>query len=234
MDLISPIRFVTNRYILKAIESYCPQKDALILDIGCGNGYHEFFIENQVKGSYLGTDINKRYSWHKISENIEGLNINFKEYNAESIDEINGTFNFICAFQSFEHIIDNSKVLSGMFKLLSEDSYILITVPSIYSYLLYGNHGYRRYNIKAIASLASEAKLDVLEINKLGGEFSFILHFILWTIPAIILNLPVWNLYSVLGFSKLILLLEKSALYIDKYLPLFEGGYSVILQKKSL
>lgn len=111
----------------------------------------------------------------------------------------------------------------------------MLTIPSKYSFFLYGFHGYRRYSIPKIKRLANENGLDIIEAIKLGGLTSFLLHFILWTIPAVLLGIEIWAIYKKSKFlMSLIPKLERLSLSIDKTLCLLEGGYAIVLKKRGL
>jgi len=225
----SPVRFVTNRAIKQIINQYCPKTNAFILDIGCGGGYHNYFRVEGVKGRYLGIDI-KENNWYKQETQVNGLKVSFKIHDAEFLERLTKKFNFICSFQSLEHIKDDKKTMKGMNALLMEKGHILITVPSKYSYFLYGpQHGYRRYSISNIEELASQNDLVVEKLMKLGGIGTFVLHLVLWTIPSSIFKLKIYKHFRLTGF---ILKLENFATKVDKYVPCLEGGYAVVLKEK--
>lgn len=84
--------------------------------------------------------------------------------------------------------------------------------------------------IAAIQSF-EHIKNDV-EAIKLGGLTCFLLHFILWTIPAILLKIPIWKFYKKSRFLiNSIAKLERLSLSIDKVFCLLEGGYAIVLKK---
>lgn len=229
MKLASPTRYCTNRAIHYLIVKYCPNK-ASILDIGCGNGYYDYFISNAVSGTYLGIDIKKKQTWK--NQTIGNLEISFLEFDAQRIGELNREFNFISSIQSLEHVKDDEKVFKEMNKCLDADGHIMITVPSKFSFFLYGYHGERRYSLGEIDQKARKKGLLITETIKIGGLYSFLLHFILWTIPAVGLKIKIWKLYEKSRFIKdMIKRLESPSQFIDGYLPFFEGGYAVILKK---
>ncbi|MFC2044515.1 methyltransferase domain-containing protein [Chloroflexota bacterium] len=164
---------------------------------------------------------------------IDGLSISFLILNAEQVTKIDTTFNFIMAIQSFEHMQDDLKALKGMNTLLNEKGYIMLTLPSHPSLFIYGIHGHRRYGMSRIKEMASEANLSIIEFIRIGGIMNFILHFILWTVPAILFQIPIWKLYNRFTIlKKSIIWLEKLSLKMDKTFRFLEGGYVVILSKE--
>lgn len=229
----SPTRFCTDEAIKHLIGKYCP-KNATILDVGCGKGhYYQYFTSHAIKGSYLGIDIKEHETWQMKEEN--GMYISFLVYDAEKLQNLTQKqkFNFIVAIQSFEHIKNDGKVIKGIRMCLKNEGYIMLTIPSRYSFFLYGFHGYRRYSIPKIMRLANENGLRVIETIKLGGLTSFLLHFILWTIPAVLLRIKIWEFYKKCEFlMNSIGKLEKLSFSIDKTFCLLEGGYAIILKKE--
>jgi len=160
------------------------------------------------------------------------LEVSFKVHDAQSLETLKGRFNFICSIQSLEHIADDEKTGKGMKTLLQDRGYILITVPSKYSYFLYGRHGYRRYNLLRIEELTNQSGLSIEELMKLGGIATFMLHFILWTIPAVIFRLKIWITYKRLRLIRFIQKMESLVIKVDKICPWLEGGYIVICKGK--
>lgn len=230
--LASPIRFCTDQAITYLISKYCPLTNTTILDIGCGNGYYHYFISKGVSGSYLGIDIKRKQTWKDRKEG--DLEISFLEYDAQKVGELNRRFDFISSIQSLEHVKDDEKVFEEMNKCLDINGRIMITVPSRFSFFLYGNHGERRYSLGEIDQRARKNGLTVVETIKIGGLYSFLLHFILWTIPAVGFKIKSWKLYEKSRFIKnSISKLELTSQVLDKYFPLFEGGYAVLLQKQN-
>lgn len=231
--LESPVKFATNQAITRLIERYCPRINASILDIGCGKGnYLDYFVGEAIKGKYLGIDVKEDDNWHRRKSKANEIEVSFKVHDAQSLEVLNEKFDFICAIQSLEHVADDEKAGKGMRTLLKDGGYTLMTVPSRYSYFLYGPHGHRRYNVFRIKKLASQSSLSIEELVKLGGMATFMLHFVLWTIPAVIFGLKIWLTYKRLGFRNIITKLESFAMNVDKICPWLEGGYAVILKGK--
>jgi len=232
MTLKSPTRFCTDQAIKYLIDKYCPKHNAAILDVGCGNGnYYQFFNSCGIEGSYLGIDVKDNWSCQTKVEN--DLQISFLVHDAEKLQGFNQRFNFIIAIQSLEHIKNDLEAIKGMGMCLKDKSYIMLAVPSKYSFFLYAFHGYRRYNISKIKQSANKNGLRVVEQFRVGGLINFFLHFILWTIPAVLLNIQIWKFYKKSKFRiDLITKLERLSLSIDKVFCWLEGGYVVVLERE--
>lgn len=231
MTLESPTRFCTNQAIEYLIDKYCLKHNAAILDVGCGEGnYYQFFRACGIKGSYLGIDINQHESWQAREEN--GMQISFLVHDAEKLQGLNQKFDFAVAIQSLEHIKNDVKAIKSMGMCLKGRGYILLTVPSKYSFFLYAFHGHRRYSLPEIRRLASKNGLGIEKVIKIGGLTSFLLHFILWTVPAVLLKIRIWEFYKNSKFLiALITKLERLSLSVDKIFCLLEGGYAIVLKR---
>lgn len=227
----SPSRVCLDETIEHLVGRYCPKHGAAILDVGCGQGrYYQYFVSQARRGTYLGIDIKQSPAWQNKTEN--GLNVSYSSYNAENLENFNQKFNFIISIQALEHIKYDEKAIKGINKCLLTAGRALITVPSKFSFFLYGPHGHRRYGLKSIQRMAEKAGLAVEETIKIGGLCSFLLHFLTWTIPAIIFRLKIWRLYRRYEFlGKLLFKMEKAAYRLDKCLRIFESGYAVMLKK---
>ena len=116
---------------------------------------------------------------------------------------------------------------------LKDGGYIMLTIPSKYSFFLYSWHGYRRYSLADIKRLTSKNGLYIEEVIQAGGLTNFLLHFILWTIPAVLFRIKIWKFYNKSKFLlDLIAKLERLSLSIDKTLRWLEGGYAVIFKRE--
>jgi len=227
----SPSRFCLDQTIKNLINKHCPHKGLAVLDVGCGQGdYCLYFTSIGCVGSYLGIDIQKNNSWLNRIEN--NLDISYSVLNAEGLENLNQSFNFIISIQALEHIQYDEKAIKGINKRLQSQGIFLLTIPSKFSLLLYGPHGHRRYSIQDIRKLAQKTGFIIKEIKKVGGAFSFCLHFLIWTFPAIICRFKIWRLYNKYNFlNKLIFKMERLAWRLDKYAQCFESGYVIILKK---
>ena len=257
----TPFRYWIATHLPRMISTYCPIENARILDLGCGQGhYAELFKSLDISGSYLGIDLDHRDNWDKIKEN-EQLHILLQKHNAEKLQSLDKSFNFICAVTTFEHFDDQIAVINGAFKVTQMNGHIMIVIPSHYSYLLYGTHGYRRYSKNSLQALISSAGYVLVKSGKIGGLFSFIFHF-LWRNISLILQSGLKTIFYLCFFGKkevarnklpylaTILddlmhlhlktrigrMIHKTLILIsyklDSILPIFETGYYCIAKNK--
>ena len=260
-DYGSPFRYRLTKLIPQYIRQYCPAH-ARVLDLGCGSGrYAYFFLEARIAGSYTGMDISAdRFVELKLPETFPGRLL---QYDAHELERFNEKFDFLLSLTAFEHFADDHRVMEGVAAVLEHGAHALIVVPSHYSYLLYGEHGYRRYNRSSISRLAREAGLEIVSLKNVGGLAGFLFHFH-WFFPARVLQLIgrglLYGIYDgnrdrarqawprLAGFLDNLgqhhlrwgwgRWLHKTSLFIcdilDRYLRIFEAGYLVILRKASL
>jgi len=190
----TPFRFCINRKLRTYIARFCPSNLAEILDIGCGEGkVVEVLKELKIDGNYLGIDISEKQRWSSIYSN-EQLKVAFRVQDAHKLSTLGRSFNFCVSITSFEHFWDDERVLEGIKRVSFPGSYLVLIVPSKYSYWLYGRHGYRRYSKKQIATLAGKYRFQTIEIVKLGGGLAFGAHF-LWSSTARVLRITAKAIY---------------------------------------
>jgi len=220
----SPSRYRLDDVIQKSLYKLCGKSDIKILDVGCGAMEYADMIDAVMPGNvYLGIDI--------IEPNNKAHP--FMLYDAENLNEMVIKYDLILSIQALEHIRDDVKALKGMAHCLKNDGVMLISLPSKYSFFLYLWHGYRRYSRMDITLFAHENNLEIKELLPAGGLMSFILHIILWSIPAFILNIKIWDYYKRHALiMKTITRLEKLSLSVDRIFSLLPGSYVVILTKK--
>ncbi len=228
----SPSRLCANSAIDRLIGRYCPRQNAAILDVGCGDGlYYGFFASRGIAGHYAGVDIKAHPLWQDRREG--GLDISYAVCDAENLADLNGGYDFIIAIQSLEHMENDAAALNSMKDCLRNSGLILVTVPATCSFALYGPHGHRRYSLSSIRKLARDNSLTVIEAVRLGGAANFVLHFILWTIPAVFLKVKIWRFYQ--KSRRVVNLIERLwrlSLNIDRTLPFAAAGYAVVLKSE--
>jgi len=188
----TPFRYWIGKYLPILIKNNCPDTNAKILDIGCGQGHYANVIKKlSIKGEYLGIDLEQKENWEKmLSDN--GLKIRFKKYDAEKLSTFNTKYNFLFGITSFEHFKDQIAVILGAYNVTEENGKILIIIPSHYSYFNYGTHGFRRYSKQSLFDLVNEARYEDISVGKIGGFFSYIFHFFWRNITSLIYS-PAFN-----------------------------------------
>ena len=111
------------------IKSLVNLKNKKLLDIGCGDGWLLSWCFNDIVS---GLGIEPSIEQIKLAEkNIKNNKIIFKNIGAESIGQLNDTFDLIIFFNSFHHVpVDlMSHVLNETTKCMHKDSIIIIIEP---------------------------------------------------------------------------------------------------------
>ena len=242
--IVSPTRFCTDRAIRGLVDKYCPKRQARVLDVGCGSGYFPFLLEAGVSGEYLGLDIQSQEMWPEAEGVQNGLRIAFLQYDAEKLGDLEEVFNFIMSIQAFEHIAHDDQAFEGMVRRLEPGGHILLTVPSQLSrYTIYPKHGYRGYTRHDLERFSRTGDVEIVQVTKLGGAFTFALHLAAWTLPSVV---PAVVAHRVFGKKKtfdprrlyrssriasgLLRVLER--VFANRGLSLaLEGGYGVVFRK---
>ena len=249
-----------NSQLPRLIQEYCRRENAHILDLGCGGGeYSAVFHEMGIKGSYLGIDIVRHQNWSGLKM-ANCLRVEHKVFDAEKLGGIGREFDFICAITSFEHFKDDEAVLKGAYRVLKNEGRMLVIVPSHYSILNYGKHGWRQYSKRDIIEVSARAGFRTEKDGEICGFASFLFHLTWYWIFKILKvcfkgivvilfggkkekarrALPRLHYYlDGLMFLHLLTIpgktLHKCILLlcskVDKYLPFCPVGYFVVLKK---
>lgn len=169
----------TYRDIIQVLDQYICCENGRVLDIGCGVGTLDFYLANK-KYSVLGVDISKKVIDLCIrNSQLLGLNFNttFKNLNfpEQNFDE---KFDYIICSEVLEHLVDDKKALSCIFKLLKPNGVLIISVPSKnaplykigYSDKFDRNVGHlRRYLPEDLVNLCTQSGFAVNEVVKTEG-----------------------------------------------------------------
>jgi len=200
----SPARVYLNRFLSEKLKQIIPQKEISVLDIGCGSGYiREIFSDLRYKAHYLGVDLKKH-------ESFDQFNFVDSEFIQSRIEDFNTDkkFDLIISLSALEHIKDDRGAVTKVRQFLKPNGVQIHGVPATCSRPLYLNHGYRRYSSASLREIFPQAKIE-----KLGGLFSFLLHFSFITIPRRIFKSN--KLFESDFYSKLIKISQK----LDKIIP---------------
>lgn len=200
-DYGSPFRRALTQMAPAAIARYCPPRGE-VLDIGCGSGrYAYFFIEAGVTGAYTGIDISDE-RWTTPLDLPAELPGQRLVQDAHEADRLGREFDFVLSFTAFEHFADDRRAARAVAKVLKPGAHALIVVPSVWSFPLYGPHGYRRYTEKSLRELATQAGLETVELRRVGGLAGWLFHFH-WFFPAwVFRSLGKAVLYAAFGFDR--------------------------------
>lgn len=98
------------------------------LEIGCAVGNYQDLVS---LSDYTGIDLNKDAVQQARGKGYNCLNLSLDDFVATSQQ----TYDQICAFQVLEHLSNPSTFFKQVSSLLSEDGFLLISVPAASSYL---------------------------------------------------------------------------------------------------
>ncbi len=175
----SPLRVYSDAILADALVPLAGSPVA-ILDVGCGRGHYASFLrERGLTGNYLGIDVQARDDWHRFAGPQEGLAVTFQEGMVETVNLPNAHFDFVFSSSALEHIADDTAAAERIHAATRPGGLGLHLVPAPASILLYGYHGWRRYDADTLRVLFEAVGFEVLGIERLGGLPSFLLH-LLW------------------------------------------------------
>lgn len=98
--------------------------DATLLDVGCGTGLNQETLARF--GQVFGADSSEEALKFSRARNLENLVLS----DAESLHFSNEMFDVVTALDVLEHVNDDLKALSEVWRVLKEDGVIVITVPA--------------------------------------------------------------------------------------------------------
>ncbi len=155
-----------------------------ILDVGCGGAPMSLYFASKgmnVKGIDLSTQAireNKKAKKYFGFDNLEFACENFMDYSDDSIYDV------VMLTEVLEHIPDDKGSLKKINKLLKDNGYLLMSVPSINAPLhkkyvkKYGKDPFdervghiRRYNAVQIFNLLHEIGFELVEFKLCEGYF---------------------------------------------------------------
>ena len=114
-----------NRLIGRMVAKYFPNPSA-VLDIGCGTGYVLSYLKSQLPAAKLnGSEIYSeglRYARERLGD------VHLFQADARALP-FDSEFDLIVALDVIEHIVEDSMVLSEMFRSLKPGGGVIITVP---------------------------------------------------------------------------------------------------------
>lgn len=169
--------------VLEELIPVAPNKSSKILNTGAATGATSIMLKEY--GDVLSLEYDKECS-EFLSEilNEEVVNASLTELPMSS-----ETYDLICAFDVIEHIEDDHKALQEIYRTLTPDGHVYITVPafmSLWSNHDVINHHFRRYRMKELVYL--------LETN--GFEVTYKSYFNFWLFLPIFLVRNISKLFA--------------------------------------
>lgn len=189
--------FITN-FLTKILNS---RKKWNVADIGCGRlFFYSILLNYRVKGSYYGLDINP-FMDAKSHPTLKTTVVKKDFLTAK----LNKNFNLVCSFWVLEHIKEDKIAFSKLGQIVTKDGYLIVAVPSIYSWLIeFGRHGYHYYSKSRICKWADENDLKIERIYESAGLLGLVF-MLIYSWPRLLflpLLVVVFLILSKLGFEK--------------------------------
>jgi len=218
----SPGRKYLNQYLLSELPKIKKVSKVNILDLGCGSGYIRNILSRLgYCGEYDGVDIKKNINFDKFNKRC--FKNTFIKSEAEKVKS-QKKYDIIFTITSLEHMKNDFLVINKCNNLLKKNGSQVHIIPSFYLLFLFFGHGYRQYYPCRIKGLF---KSKNYKIDRLGGLFSYLLHFFYITIPLIFFKTKTKqnsNVYNTLVHI---------SNYFDKFMPIFSYLYVVVVKRNN-
>lgn len=213
----SPSRLITNVFIDSELPRLLPPRRLEALEIGCGAGaMADRLAALGYSGVYTGVDIQDYFKRERPADfpfAVEFRQIDAHEFfPARPVD-------LMVSVSTLEHIPSDAKLIARFARFFKSGGLEIHVVPAGSSLLPYLWHGFRQYTPAKLAARFGPR----IEIIKVGGLGSLLLHFLVITGPEMFLRrsprkaLP--GVYTAL---------MRLALRIDRVLPVCPTAYAVI------
>ena len=196
-----------------------------ILEIGSGIGdLAKFFID---KDKIICTDINQKSLVYLKKRFGKCSNVAVKEYNLEFNPNhfLNEQIDTVICTNVLEHISDDMKALSNLYKILIRQGKIILLIPAmskIYGSLDKNLGHYRRYDKKEIIKKMEKSGFEIVHL-----EYINVLAAIGWYLNSRILKRKTVSSPNMVLFNLSILLLK-----VERYLKLSWGISLLVIGRK--
>jgi len=150
-------------------------KDKLVLDVGCGFGWLEFYLKNQVK-EIIGIDFD-RENIKTCKKYIKEKNVRFEVSDALNLPIKTESVDVVISSELLEHLPKDSEIIffNEIFRVLKKDGVLYLTTPfnNFWSNLLdpaFWLIGHRHYSYGDLREMANNSGLKVVKY-KIGGKW---------------------------------------------------------------
>lgn len=121
--------FLREKLILEFLD---PNKEDVVLDVGCASGQQLFKIAKTIKEGH-GTDIAQNFidvaNKNKIEKNLK--NLHFSRSTLEDLPFQDEFFDKIICAEVFEHVFDKDKGILELKRVLKKNGILIISVPNM-------------------------------------------------------------------------------------------------------
>jgi SAM-dependent methyltransferase len=213
----SPGRLVTELFIDAELPKLLSIGSLDVVELGCGSGAMAFRLAKLgYRGRYTGVDVQDRFR-HDHPANFP-FQVNCRIIDAHRF-EPSGPIDFMISQSTLEHIAQDGELIGRLSAFFKRGGLELHVVPSGAALLAYLWHGYRQYTPAALACRFGPR----IEIVRLGGFGSYMLHVVFITGPEMILHVSLRK-----AAPRVYRALLRLALRIDRAFPVCPTAYAVI------
>jgi len=167
-----------------------PQFAERVLDIGCGIGYYVFELSDKFGCKVEGIDLDAEdiQLANKIKNITKNTNVNFKVSNVLNLDYPDESFDKIIMSEVLEHIRDDKKVLSDLYRILKPHGYLILSTPYAEVVEEYteqkhkltekkklhvtGGHVRNGYSLKEISNLLNKSGFNLVTYSFVSKKFT--------------------------------------------------------------
>jgi SAM-dependent methyltransferase len=213
----SPSRLLTELFIESKLPRLTQPRELNVIEIGCGSGSMAYRLaELGYRGRYTGIDISDRFRRdHPPGFPFAVTYIQGDAHNVALPDNAD----LMVSVSTLEHIPQDTALIERLPALFRTGGVEVHVVPSGASLALYLWHGFRQYTA---ANLVAKFGPHI-EVMRIGGLGSYLLHFGFITIPDLIVG-GSWRKRAPQLYRRVLLV----ALRVDRVLPFFPSAYVVI------
>lgn len=121
--------YLRERQIFKFLS---PQKEDMVLDVGCASGRQLFELANKIKEGY-GTDIAQSFidKANSLKTERQISNIYFHRAEIEHLPFADNFFDKVFCAEVLEHVTDKDVALRELKRVLKPEGLLIITVPNL-------------------------------------------------------------------------------------------------------
>jgi len=175
----SPSRKHLNWFVRNYLPVILPPGRIDILEIGVGSGYLlNLLATSGYSGRYVGVDVRRRKNLPIVESGPFDFEFVEQDFNSYSTDAL---FDLIISITVLEHMEQDRQAVVQAASMLKPGGVQVHIVPSFWSLFLFLTHGFRQYNPRRMLWIFKE--INNVRFFRLGGAFSFLLHFFIITLP---------------------------------------------------
>ena len=217
MTAQSPGRLSTELFIEAELPKLLAPGHIEALEIGCGAGTMAFRLAQLgYGGRYTGVDIHDRF--RRDHPPAFPFEVEYRLMDAHVFEPARPV-NLLFSNSTLEHVPEDGALIEHLSRFFAPGGVELHVVPSGASLASYLWHGFRQYTP---AALAARFGADI-EIVRIGGFASFVLHIVFITGPEILLGRSLRKAAPAIYRTCL-----RGALRLDRIMPFCPTAYAAV------